>query len=294
MSARLHEITQENHELREIMQHVLVQRQLELAAAAEQSHADADSVPLENDGAEGWGGKWGADAVCLSVARAVGHPGAHGLPSGVGVEESSVSDVAGKPRVEDRGAEDEDEEKCEAHAVMVKLVEQNAMLQAKVEDLQAQLLPVNRALTERVGMPPHERTASSAAIENEHGSAYMLDNAAQPQLPVQNEGAAGCKDLGTIGDAREGGAENDVRRAPDRVVQEVGVAEAHAALMSMRHEQEQLAGEREHLMQAVVVRERALRYNTVPTTTFSPPVLESLLGASGLGGQSVRMCMCRH
>jgi hypothetical protein len=110
LRVQLFQITQENQELREILQQVLMQRQLELAHAAEQLHADADSTPVEN----------------------FGHADELGLPRGVGVENGAGRDETPKARGEERAAEDEDEEKREMHAVIAKLVEQNSMLQTKV------------------------------------------------------------------------------------------------------------------------------------------------------------------
>ena len=76
LSAQLFQITQENQELREILQQVLMQRQLELAHAAQQLHADADSTPVEN----------------------FGHADALGLPRGVGEDDGAGRAEAPKAR----------------------------------------------------------------------------------------------------------------------------------------------------------------------------------------------------
>jgi hypothetical protein len=131
-----------------------------------------------------------------------------------------------------------------------------------------QLMFVSRAADKLQAMQQHERAAGAAAADEAHCKAAMLHNAASPQLPAQIKGAQDQGTIqGTMGDAAgEGVADKVACRASwgemrlPYSVRGIGVAEAEAALELMRHEQELLASEREHLLQAVAVREQALRY----------------------------------
>jgi hypothetical protein len=131
-----------------------------------------------------------------------------------------------------------------------------------------QLMFVSRAADKLRAMQQHERAAGAAAADEAHCKAAMLHNAASPQLPAQIKGAQDQGTIqGTMGDAAgEGVADKVACRASwgemrlPYSVRGIGVAEAEAALELMRHEQELLASEREHLLQAVAVREQALRY----------------------------------
>jgi hypothetical protein len=130
-----------------------------------------------------------------------------------------------------------------------------------------QLMFVSRAADKLQAMQQHERAAGAAAADDAHCKAAMLHNAAS-QLPAQSKGVQDQGTIqGTMGDAAgEGVADKVACRASwgemrlPYSVRGIGVAEAEAALELMRHEQELLASEREHLLQAVTVREQALRY----------------------------------
>ena len=126
---------------------------------------------------------------------------------------------------------------------------------------------VSRAADKLQAMQQHERSARAAAADDAHCKAAMLHTAASPQLPAQSKVA---QDQGTFQDAMgdaagEGVSDKLACRASwgelrlPYSVRGIGVAEAEAALELMRHEQELLASEREHLLQAVSVREQALR-----------------------------------
>jgi hypothetical protein len=138
-----------------------------------------------------------------------------------------------------------------------------------------QLMFVSRAADKLEAMQQHERAAGAAAADDVHCKAAMLHNVASPQLPAQSKGA---QDQVTIPGTRDAVGEGVADKVACRAswgelrlpysVRGIGVAQAEEALELMRHEQEQLAAEREHLLQAVAVRAQAHRYLRPPPPPF--------------------------